>query len=81
MLEPKEKTITRYYLEFGGKRIKHSTKRLCVAHGKALSSAGYDIKMIEEYDLWLIYPDKQVHADHQVFDRTETWLKLDIDNL
>lgn len=81
MLEPKEKTVSRYYLEYDGERIKFRTKRLCVAHGKAMHSAGYDVKMFEEYDLWLIYPDKQVHADHQMFDRTETWLKLDIDDL
>ena len=83
MLDTKDKTIFRYYLEYGGERFKFRTKKLCVAHGKAMHAAGYDIKMLEEYDLWMYNPDtaRNVHVDHQVFDRTNTWLQLDIDDL
>ena len=72
MLEPIQKTITKWYLVLEGERIKHSTKELAIAHGKPLLACGYDVKLIEVYDLYMKSPsDKHMkRIDHQEFDRT-----------
>ena len=72
MLEPKEKTITRWYLEVNGERTKFRDKKLAIAHGKPLLQCGYDVKLIEEYDFYMRSPSDQhmKHVDHQEFDRT-----------
>lgn len=72
MLDVKEKIITRWYLVVNGERTKFRTKELAVAHGKPLLNCGFEVKLIEEYDLWMRTPSDQhmKKIDHQEFDRT-----------
>ena len=72
MLDIEEKIITRWYLEVNGERIKFRTKELAIAHGKPLMECGYDVRFIEEYDMWVKNPSDQhiKKIDHQEFDRT-----------
>ncbi len=72
MFEPKIKENRRWYLVFDDTKIRFQTKNLAIFIGKVAYERGYNVRLIEEYDLfdYTASQNKGKHIDHQEFDRT-----------
>lgn len=70
---PDTKTITRWYLEVNGSRVRFHSKKMAIDAGKAVVGLNQTVRLIEEYDLWGRGGEtrsRPVLLDHQEFDRT-----------
>lgn len=66
MLEPHIKEVRRWLLKAPNFKVNCRTKENAVRWGRMARSAGKDVSLIEEYDLF----DREKLIDHQEFDRT-----------
>lgn len=64
------KSITSYYLEINGDRIKFRTKKLAIKSGKQAIKISKNVKLIETYILWWLHPNETKIIDKQEFDRS-----------